>query len=52
MFNNFFIILAVTENARLQLVLVIPTSGPITVANYAIEMLPVATDKRDNDLSK
>ena len=50
--NNFFTILAVTENARLQLALVIPTDGPITVAYHAIEMLPVATDKTNNDLSK
>ena len=51
-FNNFFTILAVTENARLQLVLIIPAGAPITVANDAIEILPVVTDKRINDFSK
>ena len=40
----------VTENARLQLALIIPTGSPITVVNDAIEML--ATDKTTNDLSK
>ena len=30
----------------------IPTGTPIAVANDAIEMLPVATDKTINDLSK
>ena len=36
----------------LQLALIIPTGAPITVANDAIEMLLVATDKTINDLSK
>ena len=44
-FNSFLTIPVVIENARLQLVLIIPTGAPITVANDAIEMLPVATDK-------
>ena len=35
----------VIENARLQFALIIPTGAPIAVANDAIEMLPVATDK-------
>ena len=34
-----------TENARLKLPLAIPTVAPITVANDAIEMLPVVIDK-------
>ena len=42
----------VIENARLQLTLIISTGAPITVANDAIEMLLVATDKTINDLSK
>ena len=42
----------VIENARLKLPLIIPAGAPITVANDAIEMLPVATDKTINDLSK
>ena len=42
----------VIENARLQLALIIPTGAPIAVANDVVEMLPVATDKTMNDLSK
>ena len=41
-----------TKNARLKLALVIPTGAPMTVANDAIEMLPVVTNKTINDLSK
>ena len=40
------------ENARLKLTLTIPTGTPIIVANDAIEMLPVVTDKTMNDLSE
>ena len=40
------------ENARLKLALTIPTGAPITVANDAIETLPVVIDKTINDLSK
>ena len=40
------------ENARLKLPLIIPIGAPMTVANDAIEMLPVATDKTIKDLSK
>ena len=40
------------ENARLRLVLAIPTGVPITVANYAIEMLPLVADKTIKDLSQ
>ena len=49
-FNKFFTIPVAI--ARLQLALIIPTGVPITVANDAIEALPVATDKIINDLSK
>ena len=38
------------ENARVKLALTIPTGAPITVANDAIEMLLVATDRTINDL--
>ena len=38
------------ENARLKLALTIPTGTPMTVANDAIEMLPVVTDNKINDL--
>ena len=52
-FNSFFFTIPVEiENARLKLALAIPTGAPITVANDAIEMLPVVTDKTINDLSK
>ena len=40
------------ENARLKLALVFPTDAPMTVANDAIAVLPVVTDKTINDLSK
>ena len=40
------------ENARLKLALIIPTGAPMTVANDAIEMLPVVGDKTINDLVK
>ena len=40
------------ENARLQLAHIILTGAPIAVANDAIEMLPVATDKTINNFSK
>ena len=51
-FYNVFTIPVVIENARLQLALIITTGAQITVAKNAIEMLPVATDKAINDLSK
>ena len=40
------------ENAGLKLALAIPTGAPITVANDAIEILPLVTDKTIKDLSK
>ena len=40
------------KNARLKLKFIIPTGAPMTVANDAIEMLPVVTDKTINDLLK
>ena len=51
-FNSFFTISVKIENARLKLAFTIPTGAPITVANDAIKMLPVVTDKTINDLSK
>ena len=51
-FKNFFTNPVVIENVRLQLALIIAMGAPITVANDAIEMLPVATDETINDLSK
>ena len=41
-----------TENAALNLTLIIPEDYSVTVANDVIEMLPVVTDKTINDLSK
>ena len=49
---NFFTDSVVTENARLQLALTIPAGAPITLANDAVEILPVATDKTVNNLSQ
>ena len=40
------------ENARLKLALGIPTGALITVANDAIEMLPLVKDETIKDLSK
>ena len=44
-FNNFFTNPVVIENARLELALIIPTGAPITVANDAIEILLIVTNK-------
>ena len=44
-FNNFFTVPVEIENARLKLALAIPTGTPITVANDAIEMLPLVANK-------
>ena len=40
------------ENVRLRLELAIPIGVPITAANDAIEILPLAADKTIKDLSK
>ena len=40
------------KNARLKLVLRIPTAAPIIVANNAMELLPVIINITINDLSK
>ena len=44
-FNNFLQFFVVIENAKLKLAAPIPKSAPITVANEAIEMLPLAANK-------
>ena len=49
-FNNFFKTSVKIGNERLKHALAIPTGAPITVANDAVEMLPVTTDKTINDL--
>ena len=51
-FISFFTFSVEIENARLKLAVTIPAGAPITVANYAIEMLPAVTDSTINDLSK
>ena len=48
-FNSFLTILVKIDNERLKLALTIPTGVPITIANDAIEMLPVAVDKTINE---
>ena len=50
-FDSFFTIPVEIENARLKLALTIPTGASKTVANDAIEILPVAIDKTIDDLS-
>ena len=45
-FKSIFINPVLTENARIQLELITPAGAPIRVANDAIEMPPVATDKK------
>ena len=44
-FKNFFKTPVEIENVRLRLALAFPTRAPITVANDAIEMLPLVADK-------
>ena len=49
---TFFTIPMVIESAKLRLALAVPTGTPVTVANEAIETLPLITDKTIKDLSK
>ena len=51
-FNSIFTIPVEIDNARLKFALTVPIGAPITVANDAIEMLPVVIDKTINDLLK
>ena len=51
-FNNFFTSLVDNENIRLRFALATTTGFPITVANDAIEMLPLVADKTIKGLSK
>ena len=48
-FNSFLTILVKIDIERLKLALTIPTGVPITVANDATDMLPVAADKTINE---
>ena len=45
-FNSFFMIPVEIKNERLKLTLIIPIGAPMTVANDAVEMLTVVTNKR------
>ena len=40
------------KNGRLNLALIIPAGVPMTVANDAMKILPVITEKTINDFSK
>ena len=51
-FNSFFTIPVKIENVKLKLAFTIPAGAPVKVANDAIEMVPVVTDKKIKDLSK
>ena len=51
-FKNYFTDPVDNETVRLRLALAIPTGTPITVANDAIKMLPLAADETIKDLSK
>ena len=51
-FNRFFTIQVDNENVRIRIALAIPIGVPITVANYAIEILPLVADKTFKKLSK
>ena len=44
-FNSFFVIPVVKENAKLKLAIEIPTGGHIILANEAIETPPIVADK-------
>ena len=50
--TSFFMIPVEVNNARLKLAIIIPAGAPMTVANDAIEMLPVVIDKTINHLSQ
>ena len=50
--NNFCTSPVDNKNVRLKLAFAINTGVPITVANDAIEMLPIVADKTVKDLSK
>ena len=51
-YNNFFTIPIITENAELKIALAIPTGATITVANDVIDIQPLVADKKIKDLSK
>ena len=51
-FKNFFTNPDVTEKVKPQLAPIIPASAPISVANYATEILRDNIDETFNDLSK
>ena len=51
-FNSFFYRTAGIENARVKFALAIRTGASVTVANNAIEILPLVADKTIKDLQK
>ena len=51
-FDNFFTILVSTENAKQKLAPAISAAAPTTVANDAIDMLPLIGDKTIKDFPK
>ena len=51
-FNSFFMIPVVTENAKLKLAFAIPTGAPITLTNEALDTPPFVADKTIRTLSK
>ena len=51
-FNIFFVIPVVNENAKLKLALTFPTGASIILANEAIETPLLVADKKIKDLSK
>ena len=51
-FNNFFTSPVDNENVRQRVARAIPTGVTITLANDAIEILPLAADTAIKDLSK
>ena len=44
-FHSFYMVPVEIENVRLTITIPIPTAAPIAVANHAIGMLAVVTDK-------
>ena len=51
-FDKFSVSPVEIENAKLKLALAVPTGASLTVANYAIDMLPVVADQTIKELSQ
>ena len=50
--NNFLTIPVEIQNSWLKLALAVPTGASITIANDAIEIMPLVTDEKFKDLPK